>query len=161
MSETDFGRWGTLAARHMARWQPSTWAAIPEAERARYFRDLDEEVSQQIADRERSLKPPQSLQETDPMEYVGQLRMARLMAEEEVLKELVYLGPEPGLESESDEPEIAENGGWVDRSWRDPNNFLESDEEWEERQKVGTWRPITDPPYDPWDQEEQEEDHPG
>lgn len=152
MAETDFGRWGTLAARHMARWQPSTWAAIPEAERGRYFRDLDEEVSQQIADRERSLKPPQSLAETDHLEYVGQLRMARLMAEDEVLKELVYLPPEPGLESEAGEPEIAENGGWIDRGWRDPSS-TESDEEWAERQKAGQWRSITDPPYDPYEED--------
>jgi hypothetical protein len=155
MSETDFGRWGALAARHMARWQPSTWAAIPEAERGRFFRDLDDEVMDAIIERERCLRPPPSLQETDPAEYLGQVRMARLTAEEEVLKELVYLPPEPGLESEADEPEIAENGGWVDRAWRDPNS-TESDEEWQERQKAGTWRSITDPPHDPY----QEEDSP-
>jgi len=151
MTGSDFGRWGTLAAVHMARWCPSAWAAIPEADRARYFRDLNEEVMDAILERERSLKPPQSLQESDPVEFLGQLRMARLMAEEEVLTELVYLAPEPGLESEADEPEMANNGGWVDRGWRNPNS-LESDEEWADRQKAGTWRPITDPPYDPYEE---------
>jgi len=159
MTGSDFGRWGTLAAAHMARWCPSAWAAIPEANRARYFRDLDEEVSQQIADRERSLRPPQSLAETDHLEYVGQLRMARLMAEEEVLTALVYLAPEPGLESEADEPEMADNGGWVDRGWRDPSS-IEDPKQWEERQKAGTWRPITDPPWDPWERDPYEEDNP-
>ncbi len=152
MTGSDFGRWGTLAAAHMARWCPSLWAAIPETGRARYFQDLDEEVSQQIADRERSLRPPQTIAETDHLEYVGQLRMARLIAEEEVLKEMVYLPPEPGLESEADEPEIGDNGGWVDRGWRNPSS-LESGEEWAERTKAGTWRSITDPPYDPWEED--------
>lgn len=152
MTGSDFGRWGTLAARHMARWCPSTWAAIPETDRDRYFQDLDEEVMDAILERERSLKPPPSLQDSDPVEFLGQLRMARLMAEEEVLKELVYLTPEPDLESEEGEPEIGDNGGWVDRGWRDPNS-IEDPKQWEERQKAGTWRPITDPPYDPYEED--------
>lgn len=151
---TQMGRYGEMAARHMARWLPSSFAAIPEAEREEYFMRLDEEVSQQIADRERSLKPPQSLQESDHLEYVGQLRMARLMAEEEVLREMVYLEPEPGLESEADEPERDEMGAFVDRGWRSPaQEIYLSDEEWEDQQKAGQWRPITDPPYDPYEED--------
>jgi hypothetical protein len=133
----DFGQYGTIAARHMARWQPSTYAAIPADRRESYFRELDEEVSQRIADRAHFLKPPRSLQETDFLAYVGQMNMARLMAEEEVLAELVYLPPEPGLESEAGEPEIAPNGGWIDRGWRDPNALVcETDEEWEDRMRA-------------------------
>jgi hypothetical protein len=142
----DFGQYGTLAARHMARWQPSAYAAIPAGEREAYFRGLDEEVSQRIADRAHFLKPPESLQETDFLEYVGQMNMARLMAEDEVLAELVYLPPEPGLESEAGEPEIAPNGGWTDPGWRDWRTSLyQTDEEWEEQATAGDWKPIVQP----------------
>lgn len=143
----DFGQYGTLAARHMARWQPSTYAAIPAGEREAYFRELDERVTDAILDRERSFQPPPSLQEKDFSEYVGQMKMAHLMAEEEVLGELVFLPPEPGLESEADEPGTAPNGGWVDPGWRDPMTALvETDEEWEATQAVGEWRPMAQPP---------------
>lgn len=115
---SDMGRYGTLAARHMARWRPSDWAAIEDHEG--YFRDLDDQITQEIDRRASSLAPPAALQTTDYVQYVGQLQMARHMAESEVLAEMAYLAPEPGLESEEYEPEIAENGGWVDPGWVSP-----------------------------------------
>ncbi len=101
----DLGKYGNLAAEHMARWQPSTYAAIPAEQREQYFLDLNEEVSQRVRDLGHSLRPPASLSETDWQEYIGQTNMAFLMAEEQVLAELVYLPPEPGLEGEDPEEE--------------------------------------------------------
>jgi hypothetical protein len=135
------GVYGELAARHMARWQPSTYAAIPVAEREAYFLELDDEVAQAIRDRETSLTPPQSLAETDHQKYVGQINMAHLMAEEEVLKAMVYLPPEPGLESEEDEPETDESGAFIDRDWNNPRLEM-TDEEWAEKRAEGDWKPL-------------------
>jgi len=140
MSESelgDLGVYGDIAARHMARWQPSTFAAIPAAERKAYFRRVDEEVEQTIADREHSLTPPKTLQETDHLEYVGQLQMTHQMVEAQVLAELVYLPPEPGLESEADEPEIDETGAYIDRDWNPPRLLLTA-EEWAARKAEDT-----------------------
>jgi hypothetical protein len=132
---TDLGPYGTMAARHMARWQPSAYAAIPAADRDRYFRELDEQVADAIQNRERSLKPPSSLQESDFLAYVGQMNMAHLMAEEAVLAEMVYLPPEPGLESEADEPMTDETGAFIDPGWRSPRmQVMVSDEDWEKQQ---------------------------
>ncbi len=117
---TDYGRFGNLAARHMARWRPSDWAAIPAQDRERYFLDLDEQVGQEISRRVAQFAPPKELQLTDFLQYQGQLKMAWHMAESEVLAEMVYLPPEPGLESEQDEPQMADNGGWTDPGWVSP-----------------------------------------
>ena len=144
-SMTYLGQYGTLALRHMARWQPSTYAAIPEAEREAYFLRLDEEVADAIRELELSLMPPKSLQETNFMEYVGQMNMAHLMAEEQVLADLVYLLPEPGLESERGEPELDETGAFIDRGWKSPALTEVSDEEWAEDQAAGGWRPLSSP----------------
>ena len=143
---SDLGLYGEMAARHMARWQPSTYAAIPAEEREAYFLRLDDEVEQAIRNLELSLKPPASLQETNFAEYVGQMNMAHLLAEEEVLAEMVYLPPEPGLESEAGEPEIGPNGGWVDPGWRSPRLTEISDEEWAEQLASGDWQPLRRPP---------------
>jgi len=139
---SDLGQYGTLAARHMARWQPSTYAAIPEAERVAHFQRLDDEVMEAVERLERSLKPPRSLQETDFLKYQGQLNMARRMAEEQVLADMVFLPPEPGLESEAGEPELDETGAFIDRGWKSPALTEVSDEEWAEHQAAGTWRPL-------------------
>lgn len=141
----DLGTYGTLALRHMVRWQPSTYAAIPEAELEAYFLRLDDEVVDAIRQLERSLMPPRSLQETNFMEYVGQMNMAHLMAEEQVLADLVYLPPEPGLESEAGEPETDETGAFIDRGWKSPRLTDISDEEWAEGQAAGEWRPLSSP----------------
>ena len=137
------GPYGTLAARHMARWLPSTYAAIPAEEREAYFTRLDRQVADAMSERERSLRPPRSLQETNFMEYVGQMNMAHLMAEEQVLAELVYLAPEPNLESEAGEPEMDPTGAFVDRGWKSPRLAEISDEEWAEDQASGEWRPLS------------------
>ena len=112
----DYGRYGKLAADHMARWLPTAFAAIEDPEG--YFRVLDDQAAEVIRDRERSLTPPRSLQELDFPAYAGQLQMAHLMAEEQVLAELVYLDPEPGVDPT--EPETDRGGAFIDPGWRPP-----------------------------------------
>lgn len=138
---SDLGRYGEIAARHMARWQPSTFAAIPAEEREAYFRRVDDEVGQTIRDREHCLTPPPSLQQTDHLAYVGQLQMTHHLVEAEVLAELVYLPPEPGLESEADEPETDQDGAYIDRGWNPPRLGL-TDQEWAEQQRAEDWQPL-------------------
>ncbi len=113
---TDYGRYGNLAADHMARWLPTAFAAVEDREG--YFRALDDRVANTIRDREVSLTPPKRLQETDFPAYAGQVQMAHLMAEEQVLAELVYLDPEPGMDP--DEPETDRDGAFIDPGWMPP-----------------------------------------
>ena len=47
---TDYGRYGNLAADHMARWLPTAFAAVEDREG--YFRALDDRVANTIRDRE-------------------------------------------------------------------------------------------------------------
>ena len=113
---TDYGRYGSLAADHMARWLPTAFAAVEDREG--YFRALDDRVANTIRDREVSLTPPKRLQETDFPAYAGQVQMAHLMAEEQVLAELVYLDPEPG--TDPDEAETDRDGAFIDPGWTPP-----------------------------------------
>ncbi len=113
---TDYGRYGNLAADHMARWLPTAFAAVEDREG--YFRALDDRVANTIRDREVSLTPPKRLQETDFPAYAGQVQMAHLMAEEQVLAELVYLDPEPG--TDPDEAETDRDGAFIDPGWTPP-----------------------------------------
>lgn len=113
---TGYGRYGNLAADHMARWLPTAFAAVEDQEG--YFRELDDRVANTIRDREVSLTPPKRLQETDFPAYAGQVQMAHLMAEEQVLAELVYLDPEPGMDP--DDPETDRDGAFIDPGWMPP-----------------------------------------
>ena len=115
---TDYGRYGNLAANHMAQWLPTAFATIPTEEHEGYFRALDNRVVDAIGDLEVSLTPPKSLQQTDFLAYSGQMQMSHLMAEEQVLAELVYLAPEPGAEPE--EPETDRDGAFIDPGWTPP-----------------------------------------
>ncbi len=128
---TDYGRYGNLAADHMAQWLPTAFASIPAEEQQEYFRALDSRVVDAIGDLELSLTPPKSLQQTDFLAYSRQMQMSHLMAEEQVLAELVYLAPEPGAEPE--EPETDRDGVFVDPAWTPPraaeSGFAEEFEE--------------------------------
>lgn len=128
---TDYGRYGNLAANHMAQWLPTAFASIPAEETEAYFRALDNRVVDAIGDLEVSLTPPKSLQQTDFLAYSGQMQMSHLMAEEQVLAELVYLAPEPGIDPE--EPETDRDGAFIDPGWTPPraaeSGFAEEFEE--------------------------------
>jgi hypothetical protein len=82
--------YGALAWEHMARWLPDRLAQIPDP--AAYFRDLGEQVAELIETTTDSLAGPPPPQE-DYWGTVGRMRIARLMAEEKVLAETVFLPP--------------------------------------------------------------------
>ena len=82
--------YGLLAWEHMARYLPDRFAQIPD--RAVYFTDLGDQAADEIETLTQTLAgspPPQE----DYFATVGRMRMARLMAEETVLAELIYLTP--------------------------------------------------------------------
>lgn len=143
------GPYGEMAAKHMQRWQPTAYASIPLPERETYFLQLNEAVTEAIRCREHSLTPPASLARHDHLEYVAQMNMAHLMAEEAVLEEMVLLPPEPGLASQQDEPKIDSTGAYLDEGWRSPRLEL-SDEEWQDRQNETDWKPAirTEPAHE-------------
>ena len=94
--------YGTMAQRHWKRWLPERYAAIQDPDS--FFSTLGEEVAQQIGDLGLDLAgddPPGE----GYLEKAGRLNMARLQAEEIVLKERVLLEPEPGADPDSSDPE--------------------------------------------------------
>ena len=96
--------YGTMAQRHWARWLPQRYATIQDP--GSFFSTLGEEVAQQIGDLGLDLAgddPPGE----GYLEKVGRLNMARLQAEEIVLKERILLEPEPGADPDSSDPDGA------------------------------------------------------
>jgi hypothetical protein len=90
--------YGATAQRHWARWLPERFAAIQDPDS--FFSTLGEEVAQQIADLALELAgddPPGE----DYLVKVGRLNMARLQAEEIVLRDQVLLPPEPGASQDT------------------------------------------------------------
>jgi hypothetical protein len=93
-------QYGMLAQRHWARWLPERFASIQDPDS--FFSTLGEELARQIADLALELAgddPPGE----DYLVKVGRLNMARLQAEEIVLREQVLLPPEPGASHDSSE----------------------------------------------------------
>jgi hypothetical protein len=91
--------YGVTAKRHWKRWLPTRYAAIQDPDS--FFSTLGEEVARRIADLTLDLAgddPPAE----DYLVKVGRLNMARLQAEEIVLREQVLLSPEPGADLETD-----------------------------------------------------------
>ena len=91
--------YGVTAKRHWERWLPIRYAAIQDPDN--FFSTLGEEVAKRIADLTLDLAgddPPRE----DYLVKVGRLNMARLQAEEIVLREQVLLSPEPGADPETD-----------------------------------------------------------
>jgi hypothetical protein len=91
--------YGLTAQRHWERWLPTRYAEIQDPDS--FFSTLGEEVATRIADLTPDLAgddPPAE----DYLVKVGRLNMARLQAEEIVLREQVLLPPEPGADPETD-----------------------------------------------------------
>jgi hypothetical protein len=119
--------YGATAQRHWERWLPERYATIQDP--GSFFSTLGEEVDRQIADLALDLAgqdPPGE----DYLVKVGRLNMARLQAEEIVLREQVLLPPEPGADPDSDDQEEKTSAGQqaapvtVDRShplWEEVN----------------------------------------
>jgi hypothetical protein len=94
--------YGATAQRHWERWLPERYATIEDPDS--FFSTLGEEVARQIADLALDLAgddPPGE----GYLVKVGRLNMARLQAEEIVLREQVLLSPEPGADPETDTPD--------------------------------------------------------
>ena len=95
-------KYATLAENHWRTWLPSRYAAI--GDRNTFFSELGQEVSDRIASLQLDLLPPEVAGE-DFLTRVGRRNMARLQAEEIVLREIVLLPAEtdPDVEDEADE----------------------------------------------------------
>jgi hypothetical protein len=94
--------YGAMAQRHWARWLPERYAAIQDP--SSFFSVLGDEVAQQIGDLSLDLAggdPPGERY----LEKVGRLNMARLQAEEIVLKDRVLLDPEPEADPDQSDPD--------------------------------------------------------
>jgi hypothetical protein len=111
--------YGVTAQRHWERWLPERYATIQDP--GSFFSTLGEEAAKQIADLTLDLAgddPPGE----DYLVKVGRLNMARLQAEEIVLREQVLLTPEPGADpdtgDEDDHGPVSHSGAptIVDRS---------------------------------------------
>lgn len=86
-------RYGRLAQQHWAKWRPNQLRQIEDPET--FFTDLGQEVETQIEALEISLAGDDPGGE-EYLDKVGRLRMARMTAESQILRELVLLEPEPG-----------------------------------------------------------------
>lgn len=118
-------QYGALARRHWSRWLPSRVEAMDDPNS--FFSSLGDEVATEIEALTPALAgddPP----EEDYLTKLGRLRMARLQAEERVLAERVLLAPEPGTDSEQDEP-------------TEPETATPAE---------GRWVPLVEDPTDPW-----------
>jgi hypothetical protein len=94
-------RYGRLAQRHWAKWRPNELSQIPDPEE--FFTKLGLDVEDQVEQLTAALAGDDPGGE-DYLQKLGRLRMARLTAESQVLREQVLLPPEPGHpEAEDDD----------------------------------------------------------
>jgi hypothetical protein len=92
-SKPQLNSYAEMARRHMAEHLPDRYAQIPDP--AAYFAALGEHVADEVEARTRALVDSTcSTTGDDFMERRGKANMARVMAEEEVLSELVFLAPQ-------------------------------------------------------------------
>lgn len=97
--------YGLMAQRHWQKWLPRRYAAIQDLDS--FFSTLGEEVAQRIGDLGLDLAGD-DLPGEGYLEKLGRLNMARLQAEEIVLKERILLEPEPGADPDYGDPEEPE-----------------------------------------------------
>jgi hypothetical protein len=96
-------KYGAMAQSHWKTWLPSRYAAIPNPDS--FFSQLGTEVSDRIAVLELELLGPEQPGEAF-LTRVGRRNMARLQAEELVLREMVLLRPEEGTATEEGSDEL-------------------------------------------------------
>ena len=94
--------YGERAMEHWRRWLPARYATIQDPEA--FFSTLGLQAESQILDLAEQLEGP------DPpgegyLEKVGRLNMARMQAEELVLREVILLDPEPETAQTDDDQE--------------------------------------------------------
>ena len=95
----DYGR---LAMVHWRRWLPTRYAAITDPEV--FFSMLGRQAESQVLDLAEQLEGP-DLPGEGYLEKVGRLNMARMQAEELVLREVILLEPEPETAKTDDDQE--------------------------------------------------------
>jgi hypothetical protein len=114
--EVPMNHYGSQAMTHWRRWLPTRYATIPNP--AEFFEDLGQQVQTEIAQLSTQLAAEDSPGESY-LDKVGRLKMARMQAEEIVLRERVLLEPEPGADPEardtdaSEEPPSEATDGWT------------------------------------------------
>jgi len=86
-------RFGRQAQEHWGKWRPHQLSQIPDPEA--FFSSLGLQVETQVELLSRDLAGD-DLAGEGYLQKVGRLRMARLDAEAQVLREMVLLPPEPG-----------------------------------------------------------------
>lgn len=96
-------KYAALAESHWRTWLPSRYAAV--GDRISFFSELGQEVSDRIASLELDLLSPEVGGE-DFLTRVGRRNTARLQAEEIVLREMVLLPAEMGLDLEDEADEL-------------------------------------------------------
>ena len=96
-------KYGAMAQSHWRMWLPNRYAQIEDP--SSFFSALGTQVSDQIAALELDLAGPDRPDE-DFLTRVGRRNMARLQAEEMVLRELVLLPAEDSTTDEGDADEL-------------------------------------------------------
>ena len=94
----DYGR---LAMVHWRRWLPARYAAITDPEV--FFSMLGRQAESQVLDLAEQLEGP-DLPGEGYLEKVGRLNMARMQAEELVLREVILLEPEKAETDDDEDP---------------------------------------------------------
>jgi hypothetical protein len=103
-------QYGALAERHWRQWLPNRCRTI--ADPHSFFSTLGEEVAQEIEDLSLQLAgddPPGE----DYLAKLGRLNMARLRAEETVLRERVLLPPETEAQDQEAEDQKPSAEQWI------------------------------------------------
>ena len=93
--------YGHLAMVHWRRWLPARYAAIQDPEV--FFSTLGRQAENQVLDLAEQLEGPDLPGETY-LEKVGRLNMARMQAEELVLREVILLEPEKAETDDDEDP---------------------------------------------------------
>ena len=94
----DYGR---LAMMHWRRWLPTRYATIQDPEV--FFSTLGRQAENQVLDLAEQLEGPDLPGETY-LEKIGRLNMARMQAEELVLREVILLEPEKAETDDDEDP---------------------------------------------------------
>ena len=94
----DYGR---RAMVHWRRWLPARYAAIQDPEV--FFSMLGRQAESQVLDLAEQLEGP-DLPGEGYLEKVGRLNMARMQAEELVLREVILLEPEKAETDDDEDP---------------------------------------------------------
>jgi hypothetical protein len=91
--------YGERAKAYWTTYRPEALTAIPETEREAFFTRIGEAVETEIGETFLDRVPdPEPGEELDARERNGQIQMAKLMAREAAMNEMVYLAKEPGTE---------------------------------------------------------------